>query len=144
MLQSKTVMKPPAPPKAVSVEVVAAQPDEGDKSVLADLSAQDPKALPRVTYLIKIRLKEVPEAASHGWALYLDDFRVPKYWEYKKGIYFKVFDPQFLEKYDGASVRFSSNGSDFSDTGLKFSYKKGGRKKADAPKKLPPQTDVLK
>src|SRR5216684_8337816 len=117
-------MKPPTPPKIVAVEVVAVQPTEADKAAIAHLSAQAKKPLPQVAYLVKIRLKEVPPATSHGWALYLQEFRIPKYWEYKDGIYFKVFDPQFFEGHEGASLRFSSTGTEFTDTRMKLTASK--------------------
>lgn len=113
-------MQPSAPPKAVAVDVVAAEPTEADSSAIAHLSARDRKSLPGVTYLVKIRLEIKPEVASHGWALYVNDLRIPKYWEYDDGIYFKVFDPQFFQDYKGKRLRFSPNGTDFIDTGLKL------------------------
>jgi hypothetical protein len=36
------------------------------------------------------------------------------------GIYFKVFDPQFFQDHQGQSLRFSQNGTEFTDTGLKL------------------------
>jgi hypothetical protein len=137
-------MKPPTPPKIVAVEVVAVQPSDADKAAIAHLSAQAKKPLPQVAYLVKIRLKEVPPATSHGWALYLKDFRIPKYWEYKDGIYFKVFDPRFFEDYEGASLRFSSNGTEFTDTRMKLTASKAVRSGERDANKLPLQDDELK
>jgi hypothetical protein len=113
-------MQPSAPPKAVAVEIVAAEPTEADHAAIAHLSARDRKSLPGVTYLVKIRLEMRPEVTSHGWALYVNDLRIPKYWEYDDGIYFKVFDPQFFQDHKGQPLRFSPNGTDFIDTGLKL------------------------
>src|SRR5262245_6794587 len=100
-------MQPSTPPKAVAVEVVAAQPTEADRSAIAHLSERDKKSLPPVTYLVKIRFDTMPPATSHGLALYVGDVRIPKYWAYKDGIYFKVFDPQFLHDHQGKPLRFS-------------------------------------
>ena len=67
--------------------------------------------------------------------------RVSKYWEYKDGIYFVVFDPQFFVTHTGKRLRFSQNDADFFDTDAEL---------APAPSvvegnaiRLPPQADVL-
>ena len=111
-------MPPASPPKAVAVEVVAAQPTDADRAAIAHLSTRDRKSVAPVTYLVKVRLETMPEATSQGWALYIGDFRVPKYWATRDGIYFKVFDPEFFEEHQGERLRFSQNGIDFIDTGL--------------------------
>jgi len=113
-------MELPAPPKAVAVEVVATQPTEADGAAIAHLSARDQKTLAEVAYVVKIRFESMPEATSRGWALYVNDFRIPKYWAYKEGIFFKVFDAQFFQDHRGQSLRFSENGVDFVDTGLRL------------------------
>jgi hypothetical protein len=135
-------MKPPTPPKIVAVEIVAAQPTEADKAAIAHLSIQANRPLPQAAYLVKVRLKEVPPATSHGWALYLGDFRIPKYWEYKEGIYFKVFDPQFFADHEGASLRFSLGGTAFTDSRIKLPASSAVKSAGDA-KKLPVQQDLL-
>jgi hypothetical protein len=142
-------MQPSTPPKVIAVEVVAAQPTEADRTAIAHLSAEASKPLPQVAYIVKLRFKTMPPATSQGWALYVNDFRIPKYWEYKDGIYFKLFDPQFFADHQGQPLRFSQNGSEFVETGLKLapptSQRSQGhgatRKKA---KDLPLQLDVLK
>lgn len=100
-------MQPSTPPKAVAIEVVAVQPTQADSASIAYLAACDGKELQQVTYLIKVQLEALPPATSQGWALYVDHFRIPKYWAYKNGIYFNVFDPQFLHEHHGQSLRFS-------------------------------------
>ncbi|MGH8581409.1 MAG: hypothetical protein ACREWG_01195 [Gammaproteobacteria bacterium] len=133
-------MQPLTPPKAVAVEVVAAQPTDADSAAIAHLSARDGKLLPQATYLVKVRFEIMPQATSQGWALYVNDFRIPKYWAYKDGIYFKVFDPKFFQDHQGQSLRFSQNGTDFTDTGLKLAAPHSCAQAT----KLPPQDDVLK
>jgi hypothetical protein len=129
----------PKPPKAASVDVVATQPTDADSAAIAHLSARDRKSLPQVTYLVKIRLETIPEATGEGWALYVNDFRIPKYWAHKDGIYFKVFDPQFFQDHKGQRLRFSQNGTDFTNTGLKLPALPSRRSS-----KLALQDDVLK
>jgi hypothetical protein len=138
-------MAPFTPPKIVAVEVVASQPTDSDRSVIAHLKARDNVPLPDVAYLVKIRFEELPPVTSHGWALYVSDQRIPKYWAYKDGIYFKVFDPNFFVEHDRQPLRFSLNGVDFIDTGKKLVSPKPKVMKAAADtSKLPLQDDVLK
>jgi hypothetical protein len=111
-------MPPSFPVKAVAIEVVAAEPTDADRAAIAHLSARERKSIAPVTYLVKVRFDIMPEPTSQGWALYVGDFRVPKYWATQDGIYFKVFDPQFLEEHEGEPLRFSQNGIEFIDTGL--------------------------
>ena len=129
----------PQPPTAIAVEVIVTAPTDADSAAIAHLSATGGKALPKVAYLVKIRLKTMPEPTSQGWALYVKDFRIPKYWEAKDGIYFKVFDPQFFEDHKGERLRFSQNGTEFVDTKLRLAAPRrhGGGK-------LPRQEEVLK
>jgi hypothetical protein len=138
-------MPAPAIPKAVAIEVVATQPTDADRAAIAHLSTRDGRGLAPVAYVVKVRLKSMPPITSRGWALYVDDLRIPKYWQYREGIYFKVFDPQFFLDHQGGRLRFSQDGSDFVDTGLRLSRpasraKKGSRRAAA---KLPLQADVL-
>jgi hypothetical protein len=138
-------MQESTPPKAIKVEVVAARPTDADRMAIAHLSAHGRKSQPEVTYLVKIRFEKMPPATSHGWALYVNDFRIPKYWAYKNGIYFKVFDQEFLQDHRGQSLRFSRNGTDFIDTGLKLSAQQSlAPRSAKDLNKLPVQEKVLK
>ncbi len=113
-------MQPPEPPKITSVEVVATQPTEAEGAAIARLSAETNRSLPQVAYVVKVRLKTKPPVTSMGWALYVNDVRIPKYWEYADGIYFTVLDPQFFADHKGKRLRFSQNGVDFFDTGMRL------------------------
>jgi hypothetical protein len=138
-------MEQSTPPKVIGVEVVAAQPTDADSAAIAHLSSSGSRSLPPVTYLVKLRFESMPEAASHGWALYMNDFRIPKYWQYKEGIYFKVFDPQFFQDYQGRSIRFSLNGADFIDTGFRLAAPDlAVQRSVTTSASLPIQEDVLK
>jgi hypothetical protein len=133
------------PPKVVAVEIVASQPTDTDRDAIAHLKARDNAPLQDVTYLVKIQFEELPPVTSHGWALYVNDHRVPKYWAYQDGIYFKVFDPNFFVEHAGQPIRFSLDGVDFIDTGKKLVSPKPKVMKAAAERsKLPLQSDVLK
>jgi hypothetical protein len=110
-------MQPVAPPEIAGVEVVAAQPTETDHIVMAHRSAQLNQPPGDVAYVVKIKLKSKPPVSSTGWALYVGDLLIPKYWEYDGGIYFTVVDPQFFAEHRGKRLRFSQNGVDFHNTG---------------------------
>jgi hypothetical protein len=140
-------MQPPKPPKIAAVEVIAAQPTEAESATIAHLSAETNKSLPEVAYVVKVRLKTKPPITSMAWALYVNNVLIPKYWEYKDGIYFTVIDPQFFADHKGKRLRFSQNGIDFHDTGMKLppaptaAPKSKGKGKAA---RLPLQADLLK
>lgn len=138
-------MPPAKPPKAVAVDVVAVRPSESDRTLIAQLKARAGIALPQVAYVVKVRCETKPPATSEGWALYVDGLRIPKYWEYNDGVYFKVVDPQFFADYEGEPLRFSQDGTRFIDTGLKLAPPKSNVKtSARDVRKLPLESDVLK
>jgi hypothetical protein len=135
---------PSAAPKVVSAEVVAAQPTEADKPMLAGLSSEVGRRLPPEAFIVKIRLAEIPEPAGAGWALYVGDTRIPKYWEYPGGIYFKVLDQAFLEEHRGEPLRFSLNDQKFVNTGVKLPGPAAPRAAAATrARRLPEQSEVL-
>jgi hypothetical protein len=135
-------MVPPTPPHAVAVDVVAARPTDADEAVIARLSHEAGREVEQVAYLVKVRLQTVPPATSAGWALYVGDFRVPKYWQYEHGIYFKLYDPRFVADHAGEPLRFSSNGTEFIETGLTLATPEGLSPSTDV-RDLPHQSDVL-
>jgi hypothetical protein len=137
-------MQPPAPPKITAVEVAATQSTDAASAAIARPSAEG-KSVPQVAYVVKVRLKAKPPATSMAWALYVDDVLIPKYWEYKHGIYFTVLDPEFFEKHKGKPLRFSYDGIDFVDTGAKLAAPGPAAVKAKGKAdRLPPLAEVLK
>jgi hypothetical protein len=114
-------MQPPTPPKISGVEVEAAEPTEADSAAIARMSADTNRSLPEVAQVVKVRLESKPPVTSMAWRLYVNDVLIPKYWEYEDGIYFTVLDPQFFSDNKGKQLRFSLNGIDFFDTGVKLS-----------------------
>jgi hypothetical protein len=113
-------MQPPTPPKITGVEVEATQPTEADSAAITRLSADTNRSLPQVAQVVKVRLRSKPPVTSMAWGLYVNDVLIPKYWEYEDGIYFTVIDPQFFSDHKGNPLRFSQNGIDFFDTGMKL------------------------
>jgi len=131
-------------PKVVSVEVVPARPSEADRSMIAKLSSEVNRSIPDTAFIVKIGLEELPPPTAHGWALYIGDTRIPKYWLYPGGIYFKVLDEEFLADHQRQKLRFSDNGTDFIDTGVKLPRAGASRatRKAET-SRLPLQSEVL-
>ncbi len=134
---------PSTPPRAIAVEAAASRPTDADNAAITRLSQAVGRDLPPVAYLVKIRLETVPEATSSGWALYVDNFRIPKYWEYKDGIYFKVYDPQFFSDHAGEALRFSADGTEFIETGLVLASPEILPSAATETPDLPQQRDIL-
>lgn len=131
-------------PKVTSVEVVAARPTETDSTMIAQLAAETRRQISEAAFIVKIGLDKIPPATGHGWALYVGDTRIPKYWEFPGGIYFKVLDEEFLAEHQGEKLRFSENGTDFIDTGKKLPGPGASRatRAADV-RRLPLQSDIL-
>ena len=136
---------PVPPPVAVAVEVVATQPEASDAAALAAVRRRAARERagredPTATYVVKLRLETPVPATGAGWALFVGDFRIPKYWEYAAGIYFKVYDPGFLDDHADAPLRFSADaGRTFVETGLTLGRAVATRDRAD----LPTQREVL-
>src|SRR5262245_52786998 len=93
-------------PKVLSVEVVPARPTDTDSAMIAQLAAETDRRISDAAFIVKIRLATNPPATGHGWALYVGDTRIPKYWEYQGGIYFKVLDEEFLAEHQRHALRF--------------------------------------
>jgi hypothetical protein len=135
---------PSAPPKVVSAAVVAAQPTDADTPMIARLSTELNRRLPATAFIVKIQLEKTPEPAGDGWALYVGDTRIPKYWEYPGGVYFKVFDESFLADHQGEPLRFSHNDKDFVNTGVNLPGPGVDRASAGTgTRSLPLQSDIL-
>ena len=113
-------MQPPTPPKITGVEVETARPTEAESAAIARLSAETDRALPQMAQVVKVRFSSKPPITSMAWGLYVDDVLIPKYWEYEDGIYFTVIDPKFFTDHQGEPLRFSQNGVDFFDTGMRL------------------------
>lgn len=140
------MQKPPGPPKVTTVEIVAAQPTEFDRAAFAQFSPAAKKSEPEVAYVVKVRLQTKPPVTSQAWALYVDEVRIPKYWEYEHGIYFTVVDPRFFADHKGEKLRFSQDGVEFFETGVKLGVPpaQASTKTKGKRRQLPLQAEVLK
>lgn len=108
------------PPKISGIEVEAVKPNEADSEKIARISADTNRSLPQVAQVVKVRLTSKPPVTSMAWRLYVGDVLIPKYWESEDGIYFTVLDPQFFSDHKGDPLRFSPDGVDFFETGMKL------------------------
>ena len=143
-------MQAPVPPKIAAVEIVAATPTDADRAAIARTKQDELQAV----YVVKIKLKEKPPITSMAWRLYVGDMLIPKYWEYADGIYFTVLDPLFLAENKGKPLRFSHDGIEFINTGVKLaalpkaetaeSKRKSKAKDRLKAARLPSLADVLK
>ena len=136
------------PPRAVSVEVVAAQPTETDRAAMTSLrsAGQLGHTGGDAAYVVKVKLADMPPATGHGWTLFVDEERIPKYWGYAAGIYFKVFDAQFFVRHKNAKLHFEGDDGARFDTGLKLAAPPAAEESPARRKRgaLPLQDDVLK
>ena len=55
-------------PQATGIEVVATQPTKADRATLAMFESTERKTLPGSAYIVKVRLKTLPEPTSRGFA----------------------------------------------------------------------------
>ena len=58
-------------PQATGIEVVATQPTKADRATLAMFESTERKTLTGAAYIVKVRLKTLPEPTSRGFALYV-------------------------------------------------------------------------
>jgi hypothetical protein len=124
---------------------MAARPTDADTPMIASLSKELNRQLPAAVFIVKVRLEKPLEPTGDGWALYVGSTRIPKYWEYRVGIYFKVFDQAFLADHQGEPLRFSHNDQEFVDTGVNLPAPGPARAATTAgAKALPLQSHVLK
>ena len=142
-------------PQISSVEIVAAQPSELDRAEFSRLSAAAARRSNEgVSYVVKVKMKTKPPATSMAWRLYAGDELIPKYWEYSGGIYFTLMDPQFFTSHKGKTFRFSIDGVEFFDTGVKITEParvaaakpaaKSARAVAKSSSTLPTQAEVVR
>ncbi len=93
-------------PVVTSVEIVPAQPDPADRKVLAFQRASNNRPLEDIAYVVKLFLAEALPPTGAGFALFLDETRIPRYSGFDGGIYFTVHDPQFLANHAGTAIQF--------------------------------------
>jgi hypothetical protein len=135
---------PLTPLTVLAVEVVATKPAASDHQFLARARRDVDQPTPAVTYVVRIQLESAPPATGSGWALYVGDLRIPKYWQYPSGIYFKVYDPAFFDEHGDSPIRFSADhGVTYTDTGVTLGRPRTVAGTGTDPDDLPAQPDIL-
>jgi hypothetical protein len=120
-----------------AVEVVTTRPTDADSAAIEHLSAQERKDLPQVTYLVKIRLKAIPEPTREGRALYADDFSHPEILGAQgRDLLLSIRSALLPGARTAAAL---ANGSNFTNTRLKLPAPPSGR-----PARLPLHEQLLK
>jgi hypothetical protein len=136
---------PLTPLQVLQVDVVATRPTETDTKFIIHAGSTTRRELEPVAYIVRLRLESQPPATGAGWALFVGDLRIPKYWEYPGGIYFKVYDPAFFDEHAQDPVRFSSDlGQTFQETGLTLGHPSRPETATAGTSDLPEQSDVLR
>ena len=135
---------PLTPLQVLDVDVVPAQPTEADTKFIAHARTTTGRDLAPVAYVVRLRLKSPPEPTGAGWALYVGDLRIPKYWQYAGGIYFKVYDPAFFDEHEHHPLRFTTDhGKTFQDTGHTLGRPSAAHT-ARTTAELPEQPEILR
>jgi hypothetical protein len=133
--------------KVTSIEVRAAQPKAADSRKVRHLADAGARAAEDVVYIVKLYMDDVePLSTSRGYRLYVGDVEVGKYAAFKNGLYFKVHAPAFLTENAGEDVRFTADGLEFIDTGIRLpdvSADVGAAPSAPGAPPLPTQEEVL-
>lgn len=134
-------------PEVTRVEVIATQPVPADIRSIQYIQANEHITLNEVTYLVKINLSHPPVITSRSLSIYVDDYRIRQYSSFPGGIYFKIFNPRFLEEHAGKKILFSSDGVTMHDSGYQLPSSAGNvLEGADAAVQsitLPTQEQVL-
>ncbi|MDJ0728751.1 MAG: hypothetical protein QNJ33_02050 [Crocosphaera sp.] len=104
-------------PQVTSVEVIATQPKIVDMRNISYIQERDNSNYPEIVYMIKIYMDNQPSISDLGFDIYLNDYRIQKYGRFPRGIYIKIWNPNFLSEYGGAEVRFTRDGNSFHDSG---------------------------
>jgi hypothetical protein len=104
-----------------AIEVRAAQPKAADTRKIQFIAETRDASLEEIAYIVKLYVEDVERFyTSLGYRLFVGDYEIKKYAGFKNGIYFKVYDPDFLAQHAGEKVQFTIDGVEFVDTGVTF------------------------
>lgn len=107
--------------KIESIEIVPIQPEAADIRKIKHLNKTLNKNLREETFLVKIKTPTEPFLRSMGYDLFIGDRQIGKYMAFKKGIFFKLNDPEILEEISEKEIRFRQDGAkEFINTGTYF------------------------
>ena len=134
-------------PEVSSIEVRAAQPKAADSRKIQYICDIKNRSAEDIVYIVKLYMDDVePFYTSAGLRLFVGDHEIKEYSGFKNGIYFKVYDPDFLAENGGEMVRFTADGVEFIDTGVRLPSAPAGvglAATAGLATELPSQDQVL-
>ncbi len=106
--------------KIKRIQIVPVKPEPSDERKLAHFRETLKLPLEPVLYLVKVYLAEPLPTTSSGYSLYVGQERIQRYTEFPGGIYFNILNPQFIDKHQGETLRFSVDGETFIETESKL------------------------
>lgn len=106
--------------KALSINIVPAAPSDWDMENINLINEQEGTNKSGTVFLVEIDLEGDIPATATAVDLYLNEYKVRKYYQTTGGIGFKVYNPRFLLKHSNKNIRFVINNDEVIETGLKF------------------------
>lgn len=98
------------------VEIIPTITLEEDIENIKFINSIESEIVQETTYVVKIWLDDILPFSSLSVDLYLNDYKVRKYFEFDRGIYFKVFNPRFFEKHSDKKIYFIIGNSEIVET----------------------------
>ncbi len=107
-------------PSITGIEIIPIEPRAIDLTYLENISRAEGVQLPRVAYIVKIFLDQLPAPTGAGMQVLLGEEPIRRYGQFSRGIFLLVHNPRFLSEHAGAPIRFRWDGTEPSDTGWQF------------------------
>jgi hypothetical protein len=133
----------PSLPQIQRAQVVAVRPEAADRKRLAMHMAADSDPGQTGMRVVKLYLDPSALSGGRGAALYLGDHWIRKYWEFPGGIYFNVYDPEFLRKRANDTFRFTLDHETFRDSGVRLESPAAQLALGQGAAQLPTKTEAL-
>ena len=130
-------------PKLRQIHTVRALPNPADNRSCDFIARREDIQLEPAVWLVALLLDRVPEPGGSTFFLHLGDYRVAKYWGFRGGIYFKVFNPRFFTKHGGKEVLFVAESGAVLRSGQRLPASPPRTFAADAGTALPTQSEAL-
>lgn len=103
-------------PRVLAVDLIAAQSKSADRERIRYTSRSESISDDAV-YIVRIQLEAALPTTSRGLFLFVGQERIERYMQFSGGIYFKIYDPAFLDEHAGEPLYFSEDGETMIDTG---------------------------
>lgn len=103
-----------------AIEILPTVTLEEDVENINFINSVEAGFIEKTTYIVKIWLKEELPFSGISIDLYFNEYKVRKYFEFKGGIYFKVFNPRFFDKHSNKKIYFVIGNSEVIETEFKL------------------------